>query len=110
MQPIVTLTSDLGEQEPNVATIKGVLFTNCPRVQIVDLTHDITCRQLAEGALFIASAAPFFPPGTIHLVTVASGPAPIAAKIHDQYYVCSNNGVLSLLCVNAGVIPVRWAG
>lgn len=98
MPPLVTLTSDLGEQEPNVATIKGVLLSQCPGLQIVDLTHDITCRQVLEGALYVASAVPFFPEGTIHLINVAPGPRPVLARVAGQYLVCPDNGVLSLLC------------
>ncbi len=107
MQPLVTLTSDLGEQEPNVATIKGVLLSKCPNAQLVDLSHQITCRQLLEGALYVASAAPFFPEGTIHLVNVSPGPQPIAVKLNGQYFVCPDNGVLSLLCDRFEVEGIR---
>lgn len=97
MPPIVTLTTDFEEREPYVASTKGVLCARCPGVQIVDLSHQIPRQSVAEGALFIAGAFPYFSDGTIHIVAVASGARPIVASLHRQFVVCPDNGVLTLL-------------
>ena len=97
MPATITLTSDLGEQEPFVASIKGVLLSGCPEVKLVDLGHQISPHQVTEAALFVLGAIPYFPKETVHLVTVAPGPAPIAVKIQGQTIVCPDNGVLTLL-------------
>ncbi len=97
MPPIVTLTSDFEEREPYVASAKGVLCARCPGVQIVDLSHEIPRQGVAECALFLSTAAPYFPAGTIHIVAVASGARPIAASLNGQHFVCPDNGVLTLL-------------
>lgn len=97
MPPIVTLTTDFEEREPFVATIKGMLLTRCPGVQIVDLSHQIPRADVMEGALFMARAVPYFPAGTIHLVGVAPGPGPIVVSIHGQRVVCPDNGLITIL-------------
>jgi S-adenosylmethionine hydrolase len=94
---LVTLTTDFGEREPFVAAVKGVLFTRCPGVQVVDLSHEIPRQSVMEGALFLARAVPYFPRGTVHLVGVSPGPAPIAVSINGQQIVCADNGVVTLL-------------
>lgn len=97
MPPIVTFTSDFEEREPYAASVKGVLHARCPGVQIVDLSHDIPRQSVTEGTLFIAGAVPYFPPGTIHMVAIASGAQPIAVMLNEQVVICPDNGVLSLL-------------
>ena len=97
MLPLVTLTSDFEEHDPFVASTKGVLYTQCPGVQIVDLSHQIQRQSVREGALFIAGAVPYFPAGTIHIVAVNSGACPIAVSSGDQIIICPDNGLLTLL-------------
>ena len=97
MPPIVTLTSDFEEREPFAASAKGVICSRCPGVQVVDLSHQIPRHNIPEGALFIAGAAPYFPKGTVHLVAVASGRLPIAVSLNEQFVVCPDNGVITML-------------
>jgi S-adenosyl-L-methionine hydrolase (adenosine-forming) len=97
MPPIVTLTTDFEEDDPFVASTKGVLYTHCPGVQIVDLSHQIHRQSVREGALFIAGAIPFFPEGTIHIVAVDSGARPLAVSLNHQFIICPDNGLLTLL-------------
>ena len=97
MPATITLTSDLGEQEPFAASIKGVLLSACPGVQLVDLGHQVSTHNVTEAALFVLGAIPYFPEGTVHLITVAPGPAPVAVKVRGQLVVCPDNGILTLL-------------
>jgi hypothetical protein len=39
--PVITLTTDFGQQDGFVGTMKGVILGICPAAQIVDITHDI---------------------------------------------------------------------
>jgi len=94
---IVTLTTDFEEREPYAASAKGVLYSRCPGVQIIDLTHYIPRENVPEGALFIAGAIPYFPKGIIHLVAVASEGRPIVVSLGGQRVVCSDNGVVTML-------------
>ena len=100
MAAIVTLTTDFGAQDAFVGTMKGVILSRCPAAQLVDLTHEIPPQAIRTGALRLASAAPYFPAGTVHLVVVdpgVGGPRrPIAIEAGDQRFVGPDNGVLSL--------------
>ena len=100
MPTIVTLTTDLGTQDAFVGAVKGVLLSQCPDAQIVDITHDIPPQAVRTGALRLASAAPYFPAGTVHLAVVDPGVGgerrPIAVEANAQHFVGPDNGVLSL--------------
>lgn len=99
-RPLVTLTTDFGTRDPYVAAMKGVLKTQCPRVEILDLTHGIAPGNRTETALFLASAMPYFPPWTIHVVVVDPGVGTerlaLAALAGGQVFLVPDNGVLSL--------------
>lgn len=101
MAGLVTLTSDFGLRDPYVAAMKGILCRHCTGVQVVDLTHDITAQGILEGALFLAGATPYFPLGTIHVAVVDPGVGTerraIAVLADGQYYVCPDNGLLTLI-------------
>ncbi|MFA6245082.1 MAG: SAM-dependent chlorinase/fluorinase, partial [Candidatus Hydrogenedentales bacterium] len=100
VRPVVTLLTDFGTKDAYVAAMKGVILTRCPEVTIVDLSHEITPQDIFEGALFLAEAAHYFAPGTIHCVVVDPGVGtsrlPIAASAGGQLFVAPDNGILSL--------------
>ena len=103
MPSLIALTTDFGEREPFVAAVKGELFSRCPGVQVVDLTHAIPRHSVMEGALYIARAIPHFPEGTVHLVGLSPGPQPIALSVLGQKIVCPDNGVTTLLSHRHGI-------
>ncbi len=98
--PIITLTTDFGLRDPYAASMKGVIRNLCPAAIIDDLTHEIAPRNLLEAALFIEQAAPCFPQGAIHMIVVDPGVGtsrlPIAVAAGGQYFVCPDNGLLTL--------------
>jgi S-adenosylmethionine hydrolase len=99
--PIITLTTDFGLADHYVGTMKGVLLSGCPEGQIVDITHDIPPFALYAGAYAIDQAAPYFPPGTIHVVVVDPGVGtsrkPLLVEALGQLFIAPDNGVLSLI-------------
>ena len=40
---------------------------------LVDVTHEVEPHDITEGALALEAAAPYFPPGTVHLAVVDPG-------------------------------------
>src|SRR5881398_2721053 len=80
--------------------MKGVVLARCPGAQLVDITHEVPAQNVRIGAIRVASAAPFFPDGTVHLVVVDPGVGssrrPIAVEAGGQRFVGPDNGVLSL--------------
>jgi S-adenosyl-L-methionine hydrolase (adenosine-forming) len=71
--PIVTLTTDFGTESPYVAAVKGVLLGIDPTIRVIDLSHDISPRDVRQAAYFLASALPYFPKTALHLVVVDPG-------------------------------------
>jgi S-adenosyl-L-methionine hydrolase (adenosine-forming) len=99
--PTITLTTDFGHRDPWVAAMKGVITTIAPKSPLIDLSHGIGPQGVLEGALFLASAAPYFPAETVHLVVIDPGVGtdrdPIVAQCGKQYFVCPDNGLLTVL-------------
>ncbi len=98
---VITLTTDFGTGDHEAGVLKGVIWTIAPLAQIADLSHDITPHDILEAALLLWRAAPYFPPGTIHVAVVDPGVGTsrrgIAARLGSQYFVGPDNGLLSLL-------------
>jgi S-adenosyl-L-methionine hydrolase (adenosine-forming) len=99
MTPLITLTTDFGRASPYVAVMKGVILTINPRASIVDLTHDIRPQDVKHANYFLGTAAPYFPPGTVHVCVVdpavGSERAAICLAKNDRYFVGPDNGVFS---------------
>ncbi len=99
--PVITLTTDFGGQDPFVGIMKGVILGICPRARLVDLVHELPPQDVLAGCLALESAAPFFPPGTVHLAVVDPGvgtdrPA-VAVATQAAWFVAPDNGLLSFL-------------
>jgi S-adenosylmethionine hydrolase len=109
--PLVTLTTDLGVRDPYVATMKGTIYSIDRRIQIVDLTHDIAPQDVSEGALFLASVIPHFPPSTVHIAVIDPGVGtdrhPIAVSACGQTLLCPDNGLPTLLLRQHAMMEAR---
>jgi len=103
--PVITLTTDFGLKDGNAGVMKGVIWNIAPQVQFADLSNQISPQNIAEAALVLGRAAPFFPSGSIHLVVVDPGVGtqrrPIAALVGEQYVVAPDNGVITPLLERA---------
>lgn len=97
--PIITLTTDFGEQDGYVAAMRGVILSLAPDITLVDVSHAITPGAIRQGASVLASAVPFFPPATIHVVVVdpGVGSARRPLLLHTPYglLVGPDNGLLT---------------
>jgi S-adenosylmethionine hydrolase len=71
--PIITLTTDFGEESPYVAAMKGVILGINSSARIVDLSHQIPPQNLRYAAFFLANAIPYFPPTAVHVIVVDPG-------------------------------------
>jgi len=97
--PIITLTTDFGQADGYVGTMKGVILDIAPEARIVDISHDIEPQNVRQAAYVLSTAAPYFPLGTIHVVVVDPGVGsvrrPIAVRAEETYFVGPDNGVFS---------------
>jgi hypothetical protein len=98
---LITLLTDFGLQDGYPGIMKGVIWGIAPEVQIADITHAIHAQDIMEGALALGRAAPYFPPGTIHLAVVDPGVGTqrrgIAARIGECFFVGPDNGLCTAL-------------
>ena len=99
--PIITLTTDFGEKDHFVGAVKGAIYSEMENLKIVDISHSISPFHSTEAAYIIQNAYKSFPPGTIHIIGIDSELNPenrhIALKLDGHYFVCANNGIISML-------------
>ncbi|AJR03930.1 SAM hydrolase/SAM-dependent halogenase family protein [Siansivirga zeaxanthinifaciens] len=99
---IITLTTDFGQKDHFTGGTKGAILSELPDVKIVDISHNVSPFNILEAAYIIQNAYVSFPKGTIHIIGIDSELNPenkhIAAKLNDHYFICANNGILSMIC------------
>lgn len=98
---IITLTTDYGLKDHFVGSLKGKILTEFPEATIIDISHNIDAFNIAETSYIIGAAYSSFPKGTVHLIGVDiernRETQHIAMQWNDQYFICADNGVLSIL-------------
>jgi len=111
MRPIITLTTDFGTADGYVGEVKGVLLSEAPDAELVDITHDIPPQDVGRARLTVARVWRRFPAGTIHLVVVDPGVgsrrAALAVGSDGRFLVGPDNGVLSPALLVAGARAVE---
>ncbi len=99
---IITLTTDFGEKDHFSGATKGAIYSELDDVKIVDISHSVTPFNVPEAAYIILNAYSSFPKGTIHIIGIDSEinkeNKHIAVKLDDHYFVCANNGIMSMIC------------
>ena len=99
-QRFITLTTDFGNGEHYVGTMKGVIYNINPVARVVDISPEVQPYDVLDGALTLAQAYSYFPADTIHVVVVDPGVGsarrPILARSEKYFFVAPDNGVLSL--------------
>ncbi|NPV56685.1 MAG: SAM-dependent chlorinase/fluorinase [Anaerolineae bacterium] len=98
---IITLLTDFGTQDGYPAIMKGIIWSIAPGTHIADISHEVPPQDVAAGARLLERAAPFFPPGTVHIGVVdpgvGTGRRPIAAQLGQQFFVGPDNGLVTML-------------
>lgn len=94
----------MGLRDHYVAVVKASILSDCPDVNIVDISHEITPFNNAEAAYVLGNAYPEFPRGTIHIIGVNPEIEPstphIVARHDGHYFIGADNGIFSLLFPN----------
>ena len=117
---IITLTTDFGLRDHYVGTMKGVILSRCHRPSWSTSSHEIEPFSIYAGAYAISQAAPYFPPGTVHVVVVDPGVGtarkPLLVEASEQYFIAPDNGVLSFIlatrpaCAHEGESAIALSG
>lgn len=98
--PIITLTTDFGTKDGYVGAMKGLILSMNPRVNIIDITHEIEAQDVLGAALTLRNACRAFPKGTIHVAVVDPGVGserkPLLLQAESCFYIGPDNGMFSL--------------
>jgi len=101
MAPLITLTTDFGNSDAYVASMKGVILSINPQVSIVDISHAIEPQNILQAAYIISTTHSYFPRGTVHVVVVDPGVGSqrklVILKTHSAFFLAPDNGVLSYI-------------
>ena len=96
----ITFLSDYGADDEFAGVCRAVAAQIAPDAPLIDLTHGIARGDVRHGALALANALPFCPPG-IHLAVVDPGVGtarrPVAVTTMDEgrFLVGPDNGLLA---------------
>ncbi len=98
---IITLITDYGLRDHFVGALKGKILSECDSAQIIDVSHGIDPFNTSEAGYILEAAYSSFPKGTVHLIGVDierhSNGRHIAMLWDGHYFICADNGILSLL-------------
>jgi S-adenosylmethionine hydrolase len=96
---IITLTTDFGQLDSYVGTMKGVILQIAPSAILVDISHQVPAGDIDEAAFLLRGAVPYFAPGSVHLAVVdpgvGTGRRPLVVQSKTQFFVGPDNGIFS---------------
>lgn len=99
--PLLTLTSDIGNQDYLVSAVKAQLLQINPEFRIIDITHNIPPFNYPYAAYICRSAIKNFPELTYHIILVNlfdKKPEQLLLAFHqNQYILCADNGLLTMI-------------
>ena len=99
--PLLTLTSDIGEQDYLLGAIKGQLQKIIPSSLIVDISHSLSPFNYTQTAYICRNAIKNFPAFTFHLLLInlfEKKPEQLLLAYHqEQYIICADNGLLTMI-------------
>ena len=94
----LTLLTDFGLQDHFIGVMKGVIAEISPQTRVIDISHQIRPQNVSQAARMLLEAAPYFPPGTVHVAVVDPGVGTsrraLAARVGPYFYVVPDNGLL----------------
>ena len=97
--PIITLTTDFGNDDPFDGVMKGVILNICPYANIVDLTHNISPQDIFQANFLLHSCYKYFPQKTIHVCVVDPGVGslrkPILIESKNYFFIGPDNGLFT---------------
>jgi S-adenosylmethionine hydrolase len=104
--------TDFDVKDDAVGICKAVMNGVAPGVQVIDITHQATPYDIAEGARFLAGSAPYFAKDAVFVVVIdptvgSTRRAIIARSKRGQFFVLPDNGLLTLVQDRDGIEGVR---
>lgn len=98
---IITITSDWNNDDFYLGALKGIILTEYPGVQIIDISNQVPSFNLSIAAFRLRHSYQHFPEGSVHIVAVNSeqneGRPLIAVRAQKHFFIACDNGLLGLL-------------
>jgi S-adenosylmethionine hydrolase len=98
---IVTLTTDWNKDDYYIGALKGKILSQCPRVHIIDITHQVPPFNISHAAFILRNSYHNFPAGTIHIIgvnTEGSRENPfLLLEYKKHYFIGTDNGIFGLM-------------
>jgi S-adenosylmethionine hydrolase len=109
---VIGFLSDFDVKDDAIGICKAVMEGVAPGVRVIDITHQVTPYDIAQGARFLAGSAPYFPKDAVFVGVVDPGVGsarkPIIAKSKiGQFFVVPDNGLLTLVQDRDGIEAAR---
>ena len=99
--PILTLTSDIGQQDYLVGAVKGQILKTIPDASLIDISHSLPPFNYPVASYICRNAIRNFPAYTFHLLLInlfSRKPKRLVLAFHEeQYILCADNGLLGML-------------
>ena len=99
--PVITLTSDIGQEDFIIGAIKGQILSIIPDCTISDITHYLSSKNYQQGAYIFNNAAKFYPKGTVHMVMVNFFQYPqehvLFSHYNGHFFITPDNGFLTMM-------------
>jgi S-adenosyl-L-methionine hydrolase (adenosine-forming) len=99
--PLLTLTSDIGQQDFLMGAVKGQLLQANEKFSLVDITHNLSPFNYPQAAYVCRNAIKNFPAGTFHLILVNlfdEKPEHLLLAEHNGHFIgCADNGLLTMI-------------
>ncbi len=99
--PIVTLSTDIGQQDYIVGAIKGQLLQVNASLNLVDISHYLSQANFPEAAYICGNAFKYFPEKTVHIIIInffeKKSDNILIAEFNNQYIICADNGLLTMI-------------
>lgn len=112
MLPCIVWQTDFSLDWPFIATMKGVCKQVDPALECIDSTHTIEKFNVLEASQQLNYVEPFWPKGTVFVSVVDPGvgtprKASVALLKDGNYVVTPDNGTLTHLYYNVGILEIR---
>jgi S-adenosylmethionine hydrolase len=109
---VIGFMTDFDVRDDAIGICKAVMEGVAPGVKVIDITHQVTPFQVAEGARFLAGSAPYFAKDAVFVGVVDPGvgstrKAIIAKSRVGQFFVVPDNGLLTLVARRDGIEAAR---
>ncbi|MEO7306197.1 MAG: SAM-dependent chlorinase/fluorinase [Ferruginibacter sp.] len=99
--PLITLTSDIGQQDFLIGAVKGQLLQSNNEFSFIDISHNLSPFNYPQAAYVCRNAIRNFPSGTFHLILVNlfdERPEHMLLAEHNGHFIgCADNGLLTMI-------------